>query len=448
MIALADRQPPFHLEAERGMLGGCMLFNQAIDECVDLVAEGDLWRDAHAKVWRAIVALRARGTEVDAVTVADWLIKAGLYADLGGDAMLAEVCNSVPHGANAVYYAGIIRDCSDIRKLIALHEKGLGDCYANQSPSADLICDAEEAIFALSDIAAVGATIDAEPLIAETMGRLELRREGSFVGVTTGFDDLDCMVRGLCPANLVIIAGRPSQGKTAFGLEVMRRVSIQGRRVLFVSLEMSRMELGDRLLSMQSGVPGELVYKPWMLKSDQEHRIYLAADSLAKLPFRIDDTPGRTIAQIAANARRARHRVGLDLLIIDYMSLIDGRRQRGESRQDEVARISKGLKQLARELSVPVVCLCQLNRQNELRDEKRPRLSDLRESGQIEQDADAVLMIHRPEYYDLNDRPGEADLIVAKNRNGATGTVRLAFNRWCTQFDSYAAPVLVEDPAF
>ena len=378
------------------------------------------------------------------MTVADWLLKAGVYRDLGGDELLTDLVHAVPHGANSVYYAHIIRQRSEIRQAIEIGTQIVSDGYSNQFTSDDLIESAEEKIFAIKDRVVKGVTIDAEPLMAETMARLDCRRDGTMVGVPSGFEELDYMIRGLCPANLVIIAGRPSQGKTAFALEVMRRVAYRRHQVLFISLEMSRMELGDRLLSVESGVDAYKIYSPNTMRQDEEDYIVGAAERLSRMTFRIDDTPARTLSQIAGTARREKSRRGLELLVIDYMSLIDGRRQKGESRQEEVAKISRGLKQIARELYIPVVCLCQLNRQSELRDEKRPRLADLRESGQIEQDADAVLMIHRPEYYDANDRPGEADLIVAKNRNGATGNVRLTFRKSCTQFDSWNPEPMTE----
>lgn len=442
-----DRTPPYNLEAERGCLGGCMLYRKAIDRVVELVGPEDFFRDAHGQVFKAIAALHAKGTEVDAVTVADWLIKAGIYHDLGGNELLTELVAAVPHGANAEYYADIVRQRSDVRRVIEIGNKIASDGYSNMFASDDLIESAEQDIFAIKDKTVQGVTIDSEPLMAETMARMDCRREGSMVGVPSGFEELDYMIRGLCPANLIIIAGRPSQGKTALALELMRRVAYRRQQVLFISLEMSRMELGDRLLSVESGVDAYKIYNPNTMRREEEDYVVGAAERLSRMTFRIDDTPARTLSQIAGTARRERSRRGLELLVIDYMSLIDGKRQKGESRQEEVAKISRGLKQIARELYIPVVCLCQLNRQSELRDEKRPRLADLRESGQIEQDADAVLMIHRPEYYDGNDRPGEADLIVAKNRNGATGNVRLTFKKSCTQFDSWN-PEPVQEVAF
>jgi replicative DNA helicase len=445
---MTDRQPPQNLEAERGCLGGCMLFAKALPGVTEILSPEDFWRDAHSHVFKAIAALHAHGTEVDAVTVADWLIKAGIYHEIGGDELLSELVHSVPHGANAVYYAEIIRQRADVRRMIEISTKITEDAYSNQFTASELISTAEQDIFAIGERALRSQMMASGPLMEETLARLDLRREGAMVGITTGFDDLDFMIRGLCPANLIIVAGRPSQGKTAFALEIMRRVAFRLHHVLFVSLEMSRMELGDRLLSTESGIDGYQIYNPRELRDRDDGRLEGAADRLSRMTFKIDDAPARTVAQIAACARRAKSRDGLELLVIDYMSLIDGQRKKGESRQEEVARISRALKQLSRELYIPVMCLCQLNRQNELRDEKRPRLADLRESGQIEQDADAVLMLHRPEYYDPNDRPGEADLIVAKNRNGQTGNVRLVFNKACTQFHSWIAAEQSPDVAF
>jgi len=445
--SLPERLPPQNLEAERAMLGCCLLDPRKLDEAVEVVQAADLYLDQHRTVWDAMVAIRERGGRLDAITLADELIRLGQFDQIGGDETLTELVDSVRHAANAAYYAGIVREKSVARQVLEAGEEMLRDVYSYQHTASELVCRAEERIFAVGE-ADAGQAWPMDVLTDETMARLELRREGGSPGLASGFGDLDGMTGGFQAGTVTVLAARPSQGKTALALAIARHVG-SSEPVLFVSLEMSRHEIGDRLLSMVSGVPGAMVREARMLSDRSLGRLHDAAAELTRLQVKLDDSPNRTVSQIAALARRTKRRSGLGLVVVDYLGLIDGVRRKGESRQEEVARISRGLKVAAKLTGVPWLVLAQLNRQSEHRERRRPELSDLRESGQIEADADLVLMLHRPEFYDANDQPGIAELLVRKNRNGATGVVRLVFRKECTSFDGTAAYVEPADsPAF
>lgn len=445
--AIADRLPPQNLEAERSLLGSCLLDQRMIDEAIEiLTSPADFYRDSHREAWEAMLVIREAGDPVDAVTLADRLIKAGRFYEIGGDDFLREIVNAVPIAANARYYAGIVRERAIARRVLEEATETIREVYSNTKTASELICATEERFFAIGE-AEAGLSWGAEDLVGESMARLDVRRAGGSPGLETGYTQLDLMTGGFQPGGLVILAARPSQGKTALGLDICRRVAVE-TPVLFVSLEMSRHEIGDRLLSSQGSVPGSLLHNARMMSERHMQSVYGAANALSRLRFRIDDSARRTVGQIAAQARRMKRRYGLGLVVIDYLGLIDGQRQKGESRQEEVARISRGLKASAKNLMVPFLVLCQLNRQSEHRDGRRPELSDLRESGQIEQDADLVMMLHRPEFYDADDQPGVAELMIKKNRNGATGTIRLAFRKECTAFDSLEPVDPIDMPAF
>jgi len=432
--SLPMREVPANLEAELGLIGSCVLNPAAIDDAVMFVTEGDFWRDAHGALWKALVALRDAGRQVNYITLADHL-GARLEA-IGGLELLHSIDLATPHGANGRYFAQIVKAKATVRRLIEASNETLRDCYANEHTSEDIVARAESRVFAIAERQATGDTIGATELIGTTMTEILGREQGAIRGLMTGFDDLDYLTDGFKPQDFVVVAARPSMGKTAFAVAVAIHAATSGRPVLFSSLEMSKESLGERMLSAASGVMADKLKRSWTLSDGDRHKLAEACDWLGSASLKIDDRPIRTVSQIAANARRIKSRDGLGLVVIDYMSLIDGQRQKGENRQEEVARISRRLKAMARELNCPVLCLHQLNRQSENRDGHRPRLADLRESGQIEQDADQVLLLHRPEYYDPNDQPGIAEVIVAKNRNGPTGAARLAFHRNCTRFES------------
>jgi replicative DNA helicase len=435
-MSRSDRKPPQSLEAERSVLGGCLLDASAVDLCAEILEPADFYRESHATLFEVIVHLRDNARPVDAVEVAEEMIRRGLYQKFGGNDALAEITGSVPHAANARYHAQVVRQTAMVRQVIQTSTETIAEAFSREHKAHELVERAEQRIFAIAEREATGTTLSASELIGEAMTALNTRERGERRGLSTGFTDLDGLLDGMRKQELIIVAARPSQGKSSFAANIGVSIALQGLSVLFVSLEMSHDDLTDRMLSGYSGVAGDILRRPWHLNDRQRETINAAADRLARANYRIDDNPRRTITQIAANARRIRARHGLELIIVDYLSLIDGQRIKGENRQEEVARLSRRLKAMARELNVPVLCLHQLNRQSEQREGHRPRLGDLRESGQIEQDADVVMLIHRPEYYDPDDQPGDAEIIVAKNRNGPTGLVRLHFNRGCTRFDS------------
>lgn len=435
-----DKRPPYNLEAERSALGSMLLDNECIDEIRVELAPRDFFRSTYQEYCEAIYHLHDAGVPVDGVTLADHLIRLGRYHELGGDETLTEIIDAVPHAANARYYAGIVREKAVSRRLLDAATGILCDCYAAEKTASDLLCDAEQAVFAIGEEQA-GDVEHVDTLVGEEMARFGLRSEGELQGLPSGFADLDAMTCGFRPGELTICAARPSQGKTALAMDAACSIAASGPRPLFVSLEMGRQALMARLVSSRAGVDSYRYQRPWTLQAEEKRRVNEAAAWLEGLPLTFDFSPFRSVAQIAANTRRVKRQHGLGLVVIDYLSLIDGQQGRGENRQEVVARISRGLKAMARSVDVPVLCLCQLNRESEKRADKRPILSDLRESGQIEADADVVLLLHRPEYYDPNDRPGVAELIVAKNRNGATGDVRLAFDKHCTRFRPFEAGV-------
>lgn len=448
---LIDRMPPSNLQAEMGVLASVLLDNAAMHDVAAVLTPGDFFRSEHEELYRAILGHYDAGRAFDLVILAETL--GPRLAAVGGHEALARIMESVPHAANAGYYARIVREKAVARSLIEAATEILRDGYANESTAEQLVEAAERRIFAVAEAESTGETLPAPEVISLVFDRLATREEGEVPGLGTGFPDLDDRIDGLQPGSLVILAARPAVGKSAIAMSIADHVAVEGGSgVLFVSLEMNRIELGARLITARAGVDSYRLKNPAALSIGDRRALGEARQRVARSRLMIDDTPIRTVTQIAANARRIKARSGLGLVVIDYIQLIDGQRSKGESRQEEVARVSKRLKGLARELEVPVIALAQLNRQSETRDDRRPRLADLRESGQLEADADIVLLLHRPEMYDVNDRPGEADLIIAKNRMGGTGVVRLAFRKECTRFASLSNlsvhEPIPDDPGF
>lgn len=433
---MTDKLPPHNLEAEQGVLGSILLDNDALHDVAGLLEAGDFWRDVHQVLYRAIVGLYEAGQPADAVTVTAELERRGESDRVDVD-YLAEVIQGVPHAANAVYHAQIVREKAVARRLIAGCTETIQECYAAQQTAAELVDAAERRVFAVADSQVQNDVAVAADVAPETLRRIFSRAEGghALTGLATGFEALDAMTSGLQPEQLVIVAARPSMGKTAFALNVAEHAALGlGRPVLVVSLEMGRHELMERTLCSRAHVDGSRVRSGRGLGRDDRGKLTRAYERIVAAPLVIDDAPSRSVLQIMAAARRMKSRRGLSLIVVDYIQLVDTEPGR-DNRQEQVAKISRRLKALAREVECPVVALSQLNRMVEAREDKRPRMADLRESGAIEQDADLVLLLHRPEYYDPDDQPGVAELIVAKNRNGATGTVRLAFRRRQTRFE-------------
>jgi replicative DNA helicase len=439
LTPLADRLPPHNLRAEQGVLGSILLNNDVLHDVIGLLNVEDFYRDIHQIAYRAIRDMYDLGKAVDVITLPEELIRRNQYASMGGDDFLTEIINSVPHSLDARFYADIVRDKSIARQLIESANEILREGYSNTLTADALLESAERRIFNIAEDQTTRDTLDLSDVVTQAMDRIAARSEQHhpLTGVGTGFIDLDDITGGFQPEQLIIIAARPSMGKTALALNMCDHVAVELKiATLFVSLEMGELELAERLLCARSRVDGNKLRKGQGLGTKEMALLGKSYEEL-RAPMYIDSTPARNMLQITANARRLKLRQNLGLIMVDYIQLIESEESR-DSRQEQIAKISRRLKTLARELGVPVIALSQLNRAVENREDRRPRLADLRESGAIEQDADVVLLLHRPEQYDPNDQPGIAELHIAKNRNGATGKVSLTFLKNITRFENLA----------
>ena len=436
--ALALRLPPQNLEAEQGVLGSILQQNEVLHEVVPILSADDFYRDTHQIVFKAIRDLYDLGKAVDGITLADELTRRDQLDAVGGAEALADIQNSVPHAANAKYYAEIVRQKSIARQLIEAANEILHEGYSNNFTAEQLLEAAERRVFQIAEDQTRGETVEIKDVVIKAMDRIVARSESRHpvTGVASGFFDLDDLTGGFQPEQLVILAARPSMGKTAFALNMCDHATVDLKTpALFVSLEMGQLELAERLLCARSRVDGHKLRTGQNMGTREISQLSKGFDDLRVAPLFIDDTPARNMLQITANARRLKLRANLGMVMVDYIQLIDSDESR-DSRQEQIAKISRRLKALSRELKVPVIALSQLNRAVENREDRRPRMADLRESGAIEQDADIVLLLHRPDYYDPNDQPGTAEVIIAKNRNGATGSVKLTFLKNFTRFEN------------
>jgi replicative DNA helicase len=435
------RVPPHDLQAEESLLGAMMLDSQAIAAATGVVRSGDFYKPAHAHIFDAIHALYAVGEAVDPVTVADELRRNGLLDAVGGHQALVQIMSSTPATTNAAGYARILEEHALLRKLIGVAGELAEIGYSMPEDVTKALDRAESLVYDVNQRRVTDSTLKIEELLGLNLDRLEqlYGRGDAITGVPTGYVDLDEILSGLQPNNLIVVGARPSMGKTSFGLGMAAHAALnEGRPVLMFSLEMSNLELSQRLLCGEGRIDSSKV-RSGRLAEDDWNRISQAIGRLATAPIWIDDNPNLTVMEIRAKARRLKSQVGdLGMVVIDYLQLMTGRTT-AENRQVEVSEISRGLKILARELGCPVVALSQLSRQLELRSDKRPLLADLRESGALEQDSDVVLFIYRDDVYhpDSPDR-GQAEIIVAKHRNGPTGIVRLAFLEQYTRFANMA----------
>ena len=438
----AARVPPHDLAAERALLGAMLLTPAAIADGVESTAAPDFYRPAHAHVFDAIAGLYGAGQPVDTVTVAAELQRAGLLEAVGGAAALVEMQASTPVAGNAARYADIVAKNATLRRLIGAASEVAELAYSRPADVDAALDEAESVIFKVAGGAESVSMAPVRTLLDAGLDHLEkLYEHGqSLTGVPTGYADLDNLLLGLQPSTLVILGARPSVGKTSLALGIAAEAAVTASRpVLFFSLEMSHLELTQRLLCAEARVPTQRV-RSGQLEDDHWTRISAAMGRLGDAPMWIDDNPSTSVLEIRAKARRKHAELGdLALVVVDYLQLMGGRHG-AESRQVEVSEISRSLKILARELNCPVLALSQLSRAPEARNDKRPMLADLRESGAIEQDADVVMFLYRDEVYnaDSPDR-GIAEVHVAKHRTGPTGTVKLAFLPQYTRFDDLAA---------
>ena len=439
-----DRQLPQSLEAEKAILCSLLLLPETCDEVALLVREEDFLSDANQKIYRRLMAMHDDGVAVDIMLLIQQLRDSGEYEAVGGAAYLAEISETVATAAHAEYYAKIVHEKSTLRSLIHASTDILKDSYDPAIEPREMLSRAEEKIFGILESKGQGQLTTIHDVLHATLARIDARmqQDHAFGGLETGLDDYDELTGGLHTSELVILAARPSMGKTALAMNIVEHVAIDcGHPTLFVSLEMSSLELGDRLLCSRARVNSHRLRNGQISTEERQQLIQTAAE-VSTAPLFIDDSPSRTMTEIAAAARRLKRRDGLKLIVIDYLQLIDPDNAR-DPRQEQVAKIARRLKGLARELEVPLICLAQLNRQVEASRDNKPQLSNLRESGAIEQDADVVMFVHREEYYASNEEErdrvkGEAELLIRKQRNGPVGDVKLTWLHDFTRFTNRA----------
>ncbi len=430
-----DKVPPQDLEAERCVLGSILLVNDAIDEVQSQITHACFYMDAHRRIFKAIQEMYETGVRgIDAVTLRDELTRRAELDVVGGTPYLLQLLATVPHAAHAEYYAKIVREKWLQRSLIEACTESLKEAYHGHDDVEDILSKAEQRIFSIVEN---GANIDKMALgdiMDDAFARIFARidAEGTTSGLTSGFSGLNEITGGFQETELIVLAARPSMGKTALVCNFALAGAATDAGVLIFSLEMSGLELAERFLCMQAKVDGHKV-RQGDLDEIEQHALLEAANVLKKYPLYIDDQAGRTMSQIASISRRLKRRFDIKIIIIDYLQLIESD-DKNMPREQQVSTITRRLKFLAKDLRVPVIALAQLNRGVETREDKRPRLADLRESGAIEQDADIVMFLHRPDAYDPEDRPGEADLIMAKNRHGPIGTVELVWLKKSLKF--------------
>ena len=433
--------PPQSVEMEQSVLGAILLENEALVKVLELLEARDFYQEAHRWVFQAMIELFEENVPIDLLTVTERLRKRDRLEAVGGAAYLAELVELVPTAANVWHHARVVREKAVLRGLIQTATSIVTDSYEDADDIDILLDRAEQAIFEISQRKATSGFLHINAILKGSFKRIEqlYERKELVTGVATGFIEFDRRTAGLQPADLIVIAGRPSMGKTALSLNIAQHVGIQvGRPVAIFSLEMSKEQLVLRMLCAEARIDSSKLRTGFLSREDWP-RLTKAAGTLSEARIYIDDTPAQSSLDIRAKARRLRAELDdLALIIIDYLQLMQGR-LRSENRQQEISEITRALKALAKELQVPVVALSQLSRAVEQRKPPRPQLSDLRESGAIEQDADVVALIYRDELYDENsDAKGVAEIIIGKQRNGPTGVVRLAFRGEYTRFENLA----------
>ncbi len=439
-ILASGRLPPQNVEAEQSFLGALLVDKDALLRVADVITPEDFYRDDHARIYSACLALYEKRRPIDLVTMAEEFEKTGDLAEVGGATYLASLANMVPTAAHIAGYAQIIKEKSTLRRLISSGTTIVGLGYDQERDVVELLDEAERSLFSISQAHHHDQFIPIKDILASSFERIdELHREkGKLRGVRSGFKDLDDLLSGFQPSDLILLAARPSIGKTSFALSIAENIAVNDKAPVGVfSLEMSRDQLVDRMLSSVSGVDG------WKLRTgnlteDDFPKIGNAMGMLSEAPLYIDDTPMLNVMELRAKARRLQMEHGLSMIIIDYLQLLQGRsNSKDPNRVQEVSDISRSLKGLARELNVPILALSQLSRAVESRPDKRPMLSDLRESGSLEQDADVVMFLYREDYYDQDsDKKNIVDILVRKHRNGPIGQVELFFVKEQTRFRS------------
>lgn len=435
--SMLGRVPPHNHEAEQSVIGAIFLDPQALVTASEILAPEDFYHKAHQKIFHTMLRLSDQGKPLDVVTIAEELSAKKEIEDVGGLSYISELANAVPTAANIAHYAKIVEEKALLRRLIGVATKIVEDGYAAEDDVDAVLSEAEKRVLEVSKRKNSGDFKHVKDVIFETYDNIEklVNRKGEITGIATGFTDLDRMTAGFQRNDLIIVAARPSVGKTAFALNVAQSIAVKEREnVAIFSLEMGAEQLVMRMLCAEGNIDAQVLRTGQLQDSDWE-KLMMAMGSLSNAGIFIDDTPGIRINEIRAKCRRLAQEHGLGMILIDYLQLIQGSGRPGENRQQEVSEISRSLKGLARELKVPVIALSQLSRGVEQRQDKRPMMSDLRESGSIEQDADIVAFLYRDDYYNReSDNKNMIEIIIAKQRNGPTGTVTLAFRKEFNKF--------------
>ncbi len=427
----SHKLPPQNVEAEQSVLGGILIENEAVNKVMEILTADDFYRDAHSRIFNALISLSERDEPADLITLTNELRKIDQLDSIGGASYLASLIDSVPTAANIEYYAKIVKEKAILRKLIQTSTEIITQSYQDRGDVEGFLDEAERAIFEISEKRVKPSFYSIRDIVKESFKTIErlFEKKELVTGVPSGFKELDRLTAGFHASDLIIVAGRPSMGKTALCLNISQYAAIEKRiPVAIFSLEMSKEQLVIRMLCSEAQVEGTRLRTGFLTESDWP-KLTLAAGNLSDAPIFIDDSAAISVLELRAKARRLKGEHGLGMLIIDYLQLMKGR-TRVESRQQEISEISRSLKALAKELNIPVIAVSQLSRKTEERTGNRPQLSDLRESGAIEQDADLILFLYRDEVYNRsedNPNKGKAELIIGKQRNGPIGKIELAF---------------------
>ena len=434
-----DRVPPHNQEAEQSVIGAIFLEPQALITASEILIPDDFYRSAHQKIFQTMLRLSDQGKAIDVITVTEELSSHNELEDVGGISYITEIANAVPTAANVGYYAQIVSEKAVLRRLIRVATKIVEDGYTREDEVDALLSEAESRVMEVANRKNAGDFKHVKDVLVETYANVEhlQNRKGDITGIPTGFRDLDRLTAGFQRGDLIIVAARPSVGKTAFALNVAQAVGTQTEEnVAIFSLEMGAEQLVMRMLCAEGNIDAQ-VLRTGALNSEDWRKLTMATGTLSRAGIYIDDSAGVRVSEIRAKCRRLKQEHGLGMILIDYLQLIQGSGIAGQNRQQEVSESSRSLKALARELEVPVIALSQLSRGVEQRQDKRPMMSDLRESGSIEQDADIVAFLYREDYYDKETEDANTiEIIVAKQRNGPTDTVKLAFKKEFNKFVS------------
>ncbi len=432
------RVPPQNIEAEKSVLGSMLIDEDAIGSAIEILDETWFYDDANRKIYKAVVDLYQSRKNVDLITLSNQLKSDGILDQVGGATYLSGIIDLVPTSANVEHYAQIVKEKGVLRRLIKNATSIIADSFASKGNIEEAVDNAERLIFEVADLKQNQKSSHIKDLVKEGIENLDrlYQRKEHITGIATGFTKFDNMTSGLQNSDLIVIAGRPSMGKSALAVSIAERVGIEQKKgVAIFSLEMSKEQLVQRMLCSQARVDAHKVRSGFLSPSDWP-KLTAAAGRLSEANIFIDDTPAISALELRAKARRLKANNGIDLIILDYLQLMRGS-AKADSRQQEISEISRSIKALARELKIPIIALSQLSRAVESRQDHRPQLSDLRESGAIEQDADIVILLMREEYYaPTEENTGIADLIIAKQRNGPVGTIKLAFIKEYMRFEN------------